>query len=362
MPRISLTTLRTCLGLLLAGSSAFAAQKTFLAGADVSALPVHERLGTVYSARGNKGDALVLLRAEGLNCFRLRLFVHPDGQGIVTNDLPYTLELARRIRASGAAFLLDLHYSDTWADPAKQHKPAAWAKLPFESLCERVRDYTRETLQRFRREGLMPDYVQIGNEITNGMLWPEGRVEFSAPDEAAWKRLAALLLAGFEGLEQACDGAKKPQTILHIESTGNRERTLWWLNNARLHKLPFELIGISYYPDWHGSIGDLSATLAWIAAETGKPVLVAETAYPHKPDAHFADKPGMTWPMTPEGQRAFLSEVVDAVRKVPEGRGAGVLYWYPEAVPAWGIHTWVGGSCALFDEQGRMLPGASFAK
>lgn len=333
----------------------------FLVGADISALPVFERQGAVYRRAGKSGDALGLLREAGINCFRLRLFVAPNHEGVVTNDLEYTLALAKRVKASGAALMLDLHYSDTWADPAKQFKPAAWEKLPFDRLVRQVGDYTRDVLARFAREGVTPDYVQIGNEITNGLLWPDGRVEFAEgdADPGPWQRLAQLLGAGIGAVPS---GPGQPKIVLHIENPGKRDKCVWFFRHALRAGLRFDVMGLSYYPDWHGGIAGLRATLDALAAEFHRPVLVAEAAYPWKDDEHWTNRPNMTWPKTPEGQRRFLGEVIAAVRAVPGGLGRGLLYWQPESVPTPGLSAWAGGSCALFDDRGEMLPGATFGQ
>ncbi len=333
----------------------------FVRGADVSALPVFEKHGAVFRGANGAADGLTILREAGLDCFRLRLFVTPKHEGIVTNDLEYTLALARRVKASGAKFMLDLHYSDTWADPAKQYKPAAWEKLPFDEMAGAVREYTRLTLGRFIAEGLTPDYLQIGNEITNGMLWPEGRVEFAeAHDLAAWERLGRLLRAGFAGVDAAVNEANavRPKIILHIESTGNVARTVWWLRHAHDAGLAYDIVGLSYYPEWHGTIASLQETLLAVATEFKKPVMVVETAYPWKSDSHWEGKKNLDWPMTPEGQRQFVEDVNRAVRDLPDGLGAGVCWWHPESVQVNGLHAWLGGSCALFDDAGALLPAA----
>ncbi len=333
--------------------------RAWLAGADVSALPVHERHGAVYRDGRREGDALELLRARGVNCFRVRLFVAPNGEGTVTNDLAYTLALAKRVKATGAKLLLDIHYSDTWADPAKQYKPAAWAGLDFPALVAAVRIYTRDTLAAFVREGVAPDYVQLGNEITNGMLWPEGKVEFSAQerDPAAWMRLGPLLCAAYDGLAEAMPGERRPQTILHIESPNQIDRATWFCREAAAAGVPYDIVGVSYYPDWHDGIGVLRASLDSLARTFRKPILVAETAYPWKHDEHWDDRPHMAWPLKPQGQRRFLREVAAVVRALPDGLGLGVCYWYPEAVQVPGLPVWVGGSCGLFDDDGRLLRG-----
>ncbi len=349
------------LGLLgLVGSAWGEAVQPWLAGADVSALATFERHGAVYRDGRRAGDALAILRARGVDCFRLRLFVAPNGEDAVTNDLAYTLDLARRVKRSGAAFLLDIHYSDTWADPGKQFKPAAWEGQPLPQLAATVRRYTADVLRAFAAAGVAPDYVQLGNEITNGLLWPEGRVEYAQRDDAAaWDRLGTLLRAAHDGLVDACADGARPRTILHLESPHQLERLLWYCRQATAQRVPFDMIGVSYYPEWHGGLAELRAALGALAAEFRKPVLVAETAYPSRKDEHWRGRPHMDWPLTPAGQRRFVREVAQVVAEAPEGLGAGVFYWHPEAVPVDGLAVWVGGSCGLFDRKGRVLPGAA---
>lgn len=346
-----------CLAFLVLAVAAFAAEP-FYVGADLSSLPIYEARGAKFSKHGRVADALTLFRAEGLNGVRLRLFVHPKAEGIVDNSLDYTVALARRVKASGAAFMLDLHYSDTWADPQKQFKPAAWAKLPFDELVAQVGAYTRDVLARFEREGLRPEFIQIGNEITNGTLWPDGQVKFGAPaeeDAAAWSRLARLLRAGIDAVPR---GPGQPKIILHSESGGDLAKSLWWFRHVREAGLDYDIIGLSYYPDWHGGLANYRRTLAALAEEFRKPIQVVEAGYPWKTAKKWAEKANMDWPLTPAGQARFLRDVVQAVRDIPHGLGRGVWYWHPESVQLPGHYAWEGGTCALFDERGEMLPGA----
>lgn len=346
------------LAFALLAAGAFAAEPFYL-GADLSSLPIYEQRGAKFSRAGRVADALTLLRTEGLNGVRLRLFVHPKAEGIVDNSLDYTVALARRVKASGAAFMLDLHYSDTWADPQKQFKPAAWEKFSFDALVAQVGAYTREVLARFEREGLRPDFIQIGNEITNGFLWPDGQVKFGASpseDAAAWSRLARLLRAGIDAVPR---GPGQPKIVLHIESGGNLEKSLWWFRHVRDAGLDYDLIGISYYPDWHGGLENYRRTLAALAEEFQKPIQVVEAGYPWHTAKKWTEKANMDWPLTPVGQAQFLRDVVQAVRDVPHGLGRGVWYWHPESVLLPGHYAWEGGTCALFDPHGEMLPGAS---
>jgi arabinogalactan endo-1,4-beta-galactosidase len=331
-----------------------------VAGADISALTHFERHGAVYrDARGREGDAIRILMDAGMNCFRLRLFVDPDHDGVVVNDLGYTLALARRIKAAGAKLMLDIHYSDTWADPSKQFRPKSWEGMDFDALCAKVRGYTREVVTRFAENGAMPDSIQLGNEITNGMLWPDGRVEFATPDADAWDRFAALQNAAYDGLAEACDGRALPAVILHIESTGNLPRTAWFLDEAAKRGVRYDILGLSYYPQWHGTMDELSKTLNFASEKSGRPVMVVETAYPWKMTADWSEgRENLAFPATPQGQNAFAMAVVAALRNVPQNRGIGIMWWYPEAVLNPSINVWLGGDCALFSDGGRLLPAA----
>ena len=145
----------------------------FMAGADISALPVLENRGAVYRDGGQALPVIDILRDHGVNWFRLRLFVNPNpaGDAFVVNNLAYTIALAQRAKASGAKLLLDFHYSDTWADPGRQTKPAAWGNLDYNQLQQQVYSYTKSSIEAFKAEGVLPEMVQIGNEISNGMLW-----------------------------------------------------------------------------------------------------------------------------------------------------------------------------------------------
>src|SRR5688500_1880442 len=192
--------------------------KQFIAGADISMLPEIEKAGGTFASRdGRRGDALKILRDGGVNLFRVRLFVDPDDEFNdknygATQDLDYVVVLARRIKATGAQFLLDIHYSDIWADPAKQHKPAAWKDLEFDALERKVYDYTASVMKALGDAAAEPDMVQVGNEIAGGMLWPDGKV-LNAPKEheaRQWERFARLLNAGSRAVREASKTSGKP--------------------------------------------------------------------------------------------------------------------------------------------------------
>lgn len=345
------------LATLLCGNAG-AAEEEFLVGGDISALAKIEELGAVYRDNGAPGDAIEIMRRHGANCFRLRLFVNPTNQGMVVNDLQYTAALAARIKAAGAKFLLDFHYSDTWADPGHQTKPAAWEKLDFESLVRTVYEYTRDSLVYLDREGVLPDLVQIGNEITPGMLWPDGKVSGVENSDQQWDKFARLLKAAAQGVRDAANG-RDVRIVIHTASGGNWESTRRFFTNIEQHGVPYDVIGQSAYPWWHGTLDDLRVNLAKTAATFGKDIWVVETAYPYKPFTAVNKRwkyPKRHWPQTPAGQKAFLKALIETVRATPDGHGLGVLWWYPESVPIKGGRIWHNGVTAMFDDNGNALP------
>ena len=322
----------------------------FLTGGDISALPRLESLGAIYGAGGKTGDVVRIMRDAGCTCFRVRLFVNPAMKDVVVQDLPYALALGQRIKAAGGALLLDLHYSDTWADPGHQAMPEAWKTLSFPALEQQVETYTAGVIRSFQDAGCRPDIVQIGNEITPGMLWPAGKIH--AP-EGGWDRFTALLKAGVRGVRSPLIQDERVQIMLHVDCGGDVEKTRWFFDHIVERDVPFDLIGLSYYPWWHGDIAGLRENLAQTARRYGKPIVVVETGYPWRP---HGETQHMDWPMTPAGQRQFLLDLVETVRATPDQLGRGVLWWYPEAIRTKGLAVWKNGDAALFDAEGHALP------
>lgn len=336
----------------------------FMAGADISALPVLEGAGASYRDDGVPGDAIDILRDNGVNWFRLRLFVEPSSSedAFVVNDLNYTIALAQRAKASGAKLLLDFHYSDTWADPGHQAKPASWSGLSFAGLTQRVRDYTRDTIASFKDAGVLPEMVQIGNEISNGMLWNSGYVWTGGSNATGFNNLAALLHAGIDGAKTGAGAGNEPLIMIHHDKGADWNAASYYFDKLVDRGVEFDVIGYSYYPKWHynpsngdGGIDDLRTTLNNTAAVFGKPVAVVETGFPSR-GAQF--EPDYEFDVSPQGQHQFLQAMIDAVTDVPNDLGRGVFWWYPEARPVAGHGVWEGGRFGLFDQNGNLLPAA----
>ena len=331
-------------------------------GADISSLHKSEDKGGVYKyGDGTEADALQILKDNGLNYARLRVWVDPaDGY----HNKAEILAMAKRLKSLGIKLLVDFHYSDNWADPGKQNKPAAWKDLDFEGLKQALYDHTFDVCTSLVAQGTPPDMVQIGNEINSGILWPDGHT-WNPPN---WDNLTQLLTAGHDAVKTC-----SPETLvmLHIAEGGDNEMARWFFDNLTRRDVPFDVIGVSYYPFWHGSLAELQANLNDISARYDKDVLVAEFAYAFsvlEDDglANIADRKMATdgYLFTPVGQRTMLRDVMSVVRGVQNGRGLGVFYWDATwtSVPGNGWDTTDPNSGnawenqALFDFDGKALP------
>ncbi len=311
---------------------------TFAIGADVSFLPQAEQQGSIFKENGVARPALEILREHSYNWVRLRIFVAPTR---LPNNLDYTIAAARRARAMGFHFLLDFHYADDWADPGHQPKPAAWQSYTHAQLVNAVYAYTRDTITAFRNAGVLPDMVQVGNEVSNGMLWPGGKLPGN------WDNFAQLLQAGIRGVSAGSADQPHPLIMIHIDKGGDIAATRAFFDKLATYHVPFDVIGQSYYPWWQGSLNDLQANLDATIRAYGKDVYVVETAYNWKPGT-YTTHPG-PFPETPQGQRDFLDEVNRIVLQAPGGHGKGVFWWEP-AVRGDLVQR------GFFDDDGNVLP------
>ncbi|MFF8999795.1 arabinogalactan endo-beta-1,4-galactanase [Streptomyces achromogenes] len=296
---------------------------TSIHGADISSLAKSEAKGGVYrTSSGTAGDALPILKSYGMDYARLKVWVNPaDG----FNDKAHVLAMAKRVKAQGMKLLVDFHYSDTWADPGAQKKPVAWAGHTYSQLKTDVYNHTYDVLNALKAQGTTADMVQVGNEINGGMLWSEGSTD-------NWTQLAGLINSGYSAVK-----AVNPSTsvALHLAKGADKAGTEWWFDNAVANGVKFDVIGLSYYGYWHGALSDFQTTLDDAAARYGKPVFVAETAYPFRLDSDDAltnqiDTTGELvagYPATVAGQTKWLNDVASIVEAVPNGRGLGVFYW-----------------------------------
>ncbi|MEA5212972.1 glycoside hydrolase family 53 protein [Enterobacter cloacae] len=400
MKRLKPALLAVCLSCGLA-ASAFAADalKTrpfnampadFIKGADISTLLEAEQHGAkFYNQNGQQQDAIAILKANGVNYVRLRLWVDPqDASGKTygggSNNLENTIALAKRVKAQGLKLLLDFHYSDFWTDPGKQFKPKAWEKMDYPQLKTAIHDYTRDTIARFKQEGVLPDMVQIGNEINGGMLWPEGKSWGQGGGE--FDRLAGLLNAAISGLKENLTGGEQVKIMLHLAEGTKNDTFRWWFDEIAKRDVPFDIIGLSMYTYWNGPISALKANMDDISKRYNKNVIVVEAAYGYTLDNcdnaensfQAKEEKDGGYPGTVQGQYDYIHDLMQSVIDVPGHRGKGIFYWEPTwiAVPGttWAtkagmkyIHDeWKEGNArenqALFDCQGKVLPSITVFK
>ncbi len=286
----------------------------FLIGADLSWVEEQEDLGAVFTENGEETDIFALLKAHGFNAVRLRLFYdpgRPNGYQFAFGadraepycDLPHTLGMSKRIKDADMAFMLNFHYSDTWADPGAQAKPSAFADLSFDALRGALHDYTRDVLIAFRAAGSLPDMVQLGNEITAGMLFPDGRTY--NPDN--WDYLAELLIAASEAVREVDPAIR---IAVHLDKGGDYDSTVWWVDEALSRGVTFDVLAESTYSKWQGTPDEWRANFERLAATYPKlTFLVAEYADNHR-------------------------EVNDILFETP--RGLGTFVWEPTADGEWG--------------------------
>jgi len=292
------------LGVLIAAAPAaqpFHRTSPYILGADVSWIDEDEANGTTYFDHGQRADLFQILKDHHFNFIRLRIFVNPaspKGYAATSKeafcDLQHTLAMAKRVRAAGMGLLLDFHYSDTWASPGKQFKPAAWENLDFPALKQAVYDHTHTVLTALKRQGTTLDMVQIGNEVSSGMLFPDGRAK-DHPDN-----FADLLKSGIAAA-RAVDPAIK--IVIHHDNGRGNKAVRAWLDNLIARDVQFDIIGLSCNSDgpveqWKANFDDLATRYPQYG------LLAAEYSYKKR-------------------------ELNDIIQSAPDHRGLGSFIWEP---------------------------------
>ena len=351
---------------LVPSSPALAAATVMQSGSDISWLPAYEAAGgKFYTTAGKVIDAFALMKASGFKVVRVRIFLNPsDNNGRLDN----ALALAARAKAAGIDTCIDLHFSDTWADPGNQSTPAGWSKTDVNVLANQVKSYVVATLTRFKDSNLPIKYVQLGNEISNGFMWPLGKIDSN--NDQQWKNLAQLFNAATAGLRQVAPTAK---SVLHLDCGGDSSRVRWWLMRASLYRMrDFNIVGLSYYPQWHGTIANLTETLEMVAWEFEKPVVIAETAYPYTANRFGSDVIDVSkgvlpaYAATPAGQSSYAKKLVAILKKLPYNNGVGVWWW--EGLATHVVRNnqvvWDSGmtNSTLVDGSGKALPALAALK
>jgi arabinogalactan endo-1,4-beta-galactosidase len=324
-------------------------------GGDFSIMYKMEDYGTIYKLNGVAKEGLQIFKDNGYTWARLRIFHTPNNVGPVCNNLDYTIKSALKAKALGYKILLDFHYSDTWADPGKQFTPAAWENLAFQVLTDSVRIYTTKVLDAMQNAGVLPEMVQIGNEINNGMLWPQGKL-WRETGGANWQGLTALIKAGIQGVKQA-KNSNEIEIMIHAATGGNLQESNTFYGKMKEYGVEYDIIGLSYYPWWHGTFDQLEANLDYISKSFDKDISLVETAYysnnwyPEPGGWNLDVKP---FPPTEQGQYDYLVELAKRLKNHPKVKS--VFYWEPEAleIPESKIFN-LGRS--LFDKNGNTLKG-----
>jgi arabinogalactan endo-1,4-beta-galactosidase len=275
----------------------------FVKGADIGWLPQMEATGyKFYNDKGQAEDCFKILKDHGINTIRLRAWVNPSDDKVSGHcSTEETVAMAVRAKKWGMRVMIDLHYSDSWADPSKQKKPKAWEGHDFPTLMTDVYDYTRGVMKALKNAGITPEWVQVGNETAEGMIYPEGSTK-------NW-------------------GTPSTKVILHVDQGNNNQRFRTWFDDATSHGAKYDVIGLSYYPYWlEGkpdytlSIDDLGKNLNDLAARYHKEVMVVEVG-------NEDNKVQNTYDM--------LLAVMQKVKAVPQHKGLGLLYWEPEGARSW---------------------------
>jgi len=332
-------------------------------GADISFTLQEEAAGSVFSDGHGPRPVERILADHGANAVRLRIWVNPPAG---YSDEAAALALARRAKRAGMQVLVDLHYSDFWADPSKQVTPTIWQGQDLPTLAATVRAYTRGIVRDFAAQRTPIDMIQIGNEVIGGMLWPVGQV-FLPDGTQHFPEFATLLKAGIAGAHEGNPRGHRLRTVIHIDRGGDNGGSRFFFDHILAEGVDFDVIGESFYPFFHGPTSALAANLNDLATRYGKDIMVVETAYPWTLAngdqlGNFVtgvDQLPDPYPPTPTGQAAFLEALRSVLAAVPGGHGAGFFDWEPEWIPGVGWEPGAGNpndNLTMFDFNGHALP------
>ena len=307
-------------------------------GGDISLLPKYEQAGVVYKDKnGNTvSDVIAFFKQEGMNAMRVRLFVDPskDSDKAVCQDLEYVKSLGKRIKDAGLSLMLDFHYSDTWADPAKQWTPDSWKTLNDADLANKLYEYTKDCLQQLKDAGAEPDMIQTGNEISYGMLWGTQAAVgnnntnrcFTNSGASNWNRFFNLLKKAGQACREECPNAK---IILHSERTANTTVLLDYFDRMKNNGIDYDIIGLSYYPEHHKTLAQLESALTSLEKKQyGKDIMIVETGYSYAWSIGGEYNYTATYPYSEEGQRQFTADLVAKLNTHASVKG--LFWWWPE--------------------------------
>ncbi len=297
----------------------------FARGADVSWLTEMEASGVkFYNKNGTEQDLLLILKGLGINTIRLRVWVNPANN---YNNEADVLAKAIMAKNAGMKIMIDFHYSDTWADPGQQTKPVAWTEQDIATLQTSVYNHTLTVLNTLKTNGIVPAWVQVGNETNDGMLWPEGKASTNMAN------FALLINAGYLAVK-AIDTSIK--VIIHLSNGFDNSLFRWMFDGLKNNGAKWDIIGMSLYPttaNWGSFTNQCLVNMNDMVSRYNKPVMICEV--------------GMPWTDS-TACNSFLKDLITKVKSLPPGKGLGVLYWEPEA-----YHNWQGYTLGAFDDSGK---------
>jgi arabinogalactan endo-1,4-beta-galactosidase len=327
---LSATLLLACLLSVAARSIAqtLPFENDYAFGLDVSFTKQHEDNGRkYYDTDGTEKRPLQIFRDHGYNWGRVMICNEPTSNRL-PQTLDYVIAAAQEVKATGMRFLLDYMFSNGWANPMTQPTPSEWAGLTHEQRVKSVYDYIHRTMSALRDNGVMPEVVQVGNEIGNGFLWPDGRIFYDTPEKSQWKNLTDYLKAAARAIRDVSGSDYHVKIMLHVDHGGDIPMTQTFFDKMAEHHVDYDMIGFSFYPWSHGTLVDLKNNLHFAANRYGREILLIETGYYFQPSRYFATiRP--PFPETPEGQRKWLETVNEIVLGTPNGLGKGVFWWEP---------------------------------
>lgn len=294
-------------------------------GADVGWLSEMEASGRKFQdATGRQGDLLEILKGLGINSIRLRVWVNPTDGWCGKEDV---LKMAKRASAMGFRMMIDFHYSDSWADPGKQTKPAAWASHGMDALKTDVAHHTTDVLTALKNAGVTPEWVQVGNETNNGMLWEEGKASVNMAN------FAALVQSGSKAVKDVFPNAK---VVVHISNGHDNSLFRWIFDGLKTNNVSYDVIGMSLYPEvatWRDTESKCLANMQDMVTRYGKQVVISEVGFAMA---------------SSDSSYAFLKKIQADVASLSNASGLGVFYWEPEAYGGW-----KGYLLGAFDDNGK---------
>jgi len=302
---------------------------TFAKGADISWITQMEASGRkFYDRNGKETECFSLMKSLGMNTIRLRVWVDPEGGWNGKKDV---LAKAKRAKALNMKLLIDFHYSDSWADPGKQFKPKAWESKNFEELKAAVAAHTTDVLQELKNNNITPEWVQVGNETNDGMLWPDGKASLN--NNANMANFAQLFSVGYNASKAVFPDTK---VMVHLSNGWDNGMYRWMLDGLKSRGATFDIIGMSLYPaaaTWSTTNAQCLANAKDMISRHNKPVMIVEV--------------GMPWDQA-DACNLFITDLMDKMKSIPDGKGLGVLYWEPQS-----YKNWNGYSLGAFDNSGK---------